>query len=84
MEPVDFDKLKADLREKHGRVKDVDVMSAALYPKVTDKYLEFKDQYGPVGALDTRLFFVGPKMASEVEVKIVFKYRGNLNKQCRS
>ena len=67
---VDFDKLKASLREKHGRVKNTDVMNAALYPKVTDKYLEFQNEYGPVTALDTRLFLVGPKMASECEVKI--------------
>ena len=68
MDPVDFDKLKSDLIEKHGRVKDVDVISASLYPKVTDAYLEFKDKYGPVGALDTKLFLSGPKMAQEVEV----------------
>lgn len=67
---VDFDKLKASLREKHGRVKNTDVMNAALYPKVTDKYLEFQNEYGPVTALDTRLFLVGPKMASECEVEI--------------
>ena len=68
LEPVDFDKIKENLVEKHGRVKDVDVISASLYPKVTDNYLEFKETYGPVGALDTKLFFSGPKMAAEVEV----------------
>lgn len=69
--PVDFDKLKADLVEKHGHdVKEQHVISAALYPKVTDDFLEFHDKYGPVNTLDTKIFFVGPKVAQEMEVKI--------------
>jgi len=46
------------------------VISAALYPKVTEEYLEFKEKYGPVDALDTKLFLVGPKVAQEFEVPI--------------
>ncbi|KAL3872702.1 hypothetical protein ACJMK2_035909 [Sinanodonta woodiana] len=67
---ADFDKLKKELEEKHGQVQEVDVMSAALYPKVTDEYLEFKEKYGPVNCLDTKLFLVGPKTAQECEVEI--------------
>jgi pyruvate carboxylase len=66
---VDFDKLRADLTEKHGiDVKEQDVISAALYPKVTDEFLEFRDRYGPVDTLGTRIFFIGPKVAQEMEV----------------
>ena len=68
MPPLDMEALKADLKEKHGSVRDVDVMSAALYPKVTDDYLEFRSSYGPVDCLDTKLFLVGPKVAHEFEV----------------
>lgn len=71
--PVDFEKLKADLAEKHGHdVKERHVISAALYPKVTDDFLEFHDKYGPVDRLDTKIFFVGPKVAQEMEVCYVF------------
>ncbi|KAL5017741.1 hypothetical protein ScPMuIL_005172, partial [Solemya velum] len=71
MAPLDFSKLKEELIEKHGNtVRDVDVMSAALYPKVLDDYLDFRSKYGPVEQLETKIFFVGPKMAQECEVEI--------------
>jgi pyruvate carboxylase len=67
--PVDFDKIKEDLIEKHGKkIRDVDVISSALYPNVTDAFLQFRDTYGPVETLDTNLFLAGPKMAQEVQV----------------
>ncbi|KAK3093492.1 hypothetical protein FSP39_016408 [Pinctada imbricata] len=69
--PIDFEGLKESLEERHGNIiREVDVMSSALYPKVTDDFLEFREKYGPVDALDTKMFFVGPKMAQEVEVTI--------------
>ncbi|XP_050404897.1 pyruvate carboxylase, mitochondrial isoform X2 [Patella vulgata] len=69
--PLDFDALKSSLEEKHGRkIKEVDLMSAALYPTVTDNYLDFIDKYGPVNTLDTRMFLAGPKVAQETEVEI--------------
>jgi pyruvate carboxylase len=69
LKPLDFDTLRTELREEFGKtVREVDVISASLYPKVTKEYLEFKEKYGPVDALDTKLFLVGPKVAQEFEV----------------
>ena len=69
--PVDFDKLKADLVDKHGdTIKDTDVMSAALYPKVFDEYAEFRAKYGPVDKLDTRTFLAGPEIEEEINVSV--------------
>ncbi|XP_045187264.2 pyruvate carboxylase 1-like isoform X3 [Mercenaria mercenaria] len=71
LKPLDFNKLRSDLLEEHGKtVREVDVISASLYPKVTKEYLEFKEKYGPVDALDTKLFLVGPNVAQEFEVEI--------------
>ncbi|XP_076098256.1 pyruvate carboxylase, mitochondrial-like isoform X1 [Mytilus galloprovincialis] len=71
LQPVDFDKIKEELIEKHGkRIRDVDVLSSALYPSVTDDFLQFRETYGPVDTLDTTLFLAGPKMAQEVQVDI--------------
>uniref|UniRef100_A0A0B7AJA0 Pyruvate carboxylase n=1 Tax=Arion vulgaris TaxID=1028688 RepID=A0A0B7AJA0_9EUPU len=68
---LDFDALKGNLGDKHGDfVSDEDVMSAALYPKVTDEYLDFKNKFGPVDKLDTKTFLIGPKMASALEVTL--------------
>lgn len=67
--PLDFGKLKEQLIVKHGPViKDTDVLSAAMYPKVKDDYLNFVAEFGPVTKLDTRIFLSGPKVGEEFEV----------------
>lgn len=68
--PLDFDKLKKDLEVDFHDVKDRDVMSAALYPQVTKDYLGFREKFGPVDKLDTRIFLTGPKVGEEFEVTI--------------
>lgn len=68
--PLDFGALKTQLTESHPHITDKDVMSAALYPQVTDEYLTFKDQYGPVDKLETRIFLTGPKVGEEFDVTI--------------
>lgn len=69
--PMDLDALKAALVEKFGqKINDNDVMSAALYPKVAEEFFHFREKYGPVDKLGTRIFLVGPKIAEEFEVTI--------------
>lgn len=70
LESLDFGKLKAELQESHPNVSERDVMSAALYPQVTNDFLNFRDQFGPVDKLDTRVFLTGPKCGEEFEVTI--------------
>ncbi|CAG0888481.1 unnamed protein product [Cyprideis torosa] len=71
LESMDFEKLKEQLIEKHGdEIKDTDVMSAAMYPKVTDEFLYFRDIYGPVDKLDTHIFLTGPKIGEEFDVTL--------------
>lgn len=70
LEPLDFKKLKEELKQKFPQATDKDVMSSALYPQVTDDYLTLKDKYGPVDKLDTRIFLTGPKVGEEFEVTI--------------
>uniref|UniRef100_A0A1B0CVI4 Pyruvate carboxylase n=2 Tax=Lutzomyia longipalpis TaxID=7200 RepID=A0A1B0CVI4_LUTLO len=66
----DFGTLKKELKESHAQVTDRDVMSAALYPQVTNDFLTFRDTYGPVDKLDTRIFLTGPKVGEEFEVAL--------------
>lgn len=71
MPPLDLDKLKAELIETHGNtIRDVDVMSAAMYPSVTRDFLNFRSKYGPVDKFPTRIFLTGPKVGEEFEVTI--------------
>jgi pyruvate carboxylase len=69
--PFDFSQAETELKEKFGnRLRDVDVMSYALYPQVATEFMEFRDKYGPVTKLDTRIFLVGPKVGEEFEATI--------------
>nr|ARI45073.1 pyruvate carboxylase [Leptinotarsa decemlineata] len=68
--PLDFGALEKDLKETFPHATEKDVMSAALYPQVTNEYLTFSEKYGPVDKLDTRVFLVGPKVGEEFEVTI--------------
>uniref|UniRef100_A0A1W7R9W0 Pyruvate carboxylase n=1 Tax=Hadrurus spadix TaxID=141984 RepID=A0A1W7R9W0_9SCOR len=67
---LNFDALKAEIVEKYGRLRDVDVMSAAIYPKVSKEFFQFREEFGPVDLLGTRIFLVGPKVGDEFEVDI--------------
>lgn len=72
MDELDFDKLEKDLKEEHGEhnIRECDVLSAALYPKVFKDYIRFKDEFGPVEPLPTRLYLTGPEIGEEFEVEI--------------
>lgn len=67
---LDFGKLEKELRENHPTITEKDVMSAALYPQVTNDYLTFRENFGPVDKLDTRIFLTGPKVGEEFDVTI--------------
>uniref|UniRef100_A0A914Z8S5 Lipoyl-binding domain-containing protein n=1 Tax=Panagrolaimus superbus TaxID=310955 RepID=A0A914Z8S5_9BILA len=69
--PLDFDALQKELEEKHGReLRDVDVMSAAIFPTEFDNFEQFRQKFGPVSHLSTRAFLVGLNVADETHVEI--------------
>jgi pyruvate carboxylase len=68
--PLDFEQLAADLLESYPNATYNDVVSAAMYPKVTNDFLAFREKFGPVDKLNTRIFLVGPKVGEEFEVTI--------------
>lgn len=51
-------------------VNECDVMSYCMYPDVFLEYAQFREEFGPVQGLPTRLFFVGSDMGEEFEVEI--------------
>lgn len=47
MEPLDFAKIKSELREKYGpHITDFDVSSYCMYPKVFEEFQSFVEKYG--------------------------------------
>lgn len=73
--PESFDNRSANFNVDlvftgEGAIRDEDVLSAALYPKVFNDYMVFRDEFGPVDGLPTRLFFTGPEIGEEFQVAI--------------
>ena len=73
LESLDFIKLKQDLYDRYDKhsISDVDVLSAALYPKVFDEYRSFQAKYGDLSVLPTVYFLnplkVGQEFSFELE-----------------
>jgi pyruvate carboxylase len=70
-EPVDFDKVKAELAEKIGfEPKFEEVLSYLMYPQVFLDYQAAYQNYGDVTLLDTPTFFSGLRLNETVAVQI--------------
>lgn len=72
LEPFDFDALEVQLKEKwtNAQIRDVDVLSAALYPQVFDEYMTFRDRYSDVSVLPTRNFLSAMQIGEEIHFDI--------------
>ncbi|KRZ74270.1 Pyruvate carboxylase 1, partial [Trichinella papuae] len=71
LHPVDFESLRQELQQKHEKqIRDVHVISYAMYPKVTEDFLTFVEKYGPVDKLPTHAFFMGLSNGEEIDVEL--------------
>lgn len=70
MPPMDFDKIKKDLKSKYGVVSECDVASYVQFPKVFEDFREFTNLYGDLSTLPTRYFLSSPEIGEEFSVEI--------------
>ncbi|KIM74670.1 hypothetical protein PILCRDRAFT_800751 [Piloderma croceum F 1598] len=71
MEPLDFKKIKADLRSKFGKhITDADVTSWVMYPKVFEEYQGFLEKFGDLSVIPTRYFLGRPDIGEEMHISI--------------
>lgn len=71
LEPVDFDELARELGGKYGFQPDRKaVLSYALYPKVFEEFIEFKQQYGDLSRMNSPVFFNGISEGEVCEVEV--------------
>ncbi len=68
---LDLDGRREELQGRYGaRVREEDVLSSALYPKVFHEYMEFKERYSDVSVLPTRTFLAPLEVGEEISVEI--------------
>ncbi|KAG1893195.1 carboxylase domain-containing protein, partial [Suillus fuscotomentosus] len=71
MQPLDFKKIKSELRSKFGKhITDADVTSYVMYPKVFEEYQGFLEKYGDLSVLPTRYFLGRPATGEEMHILI--------------
>ncbi|KAG1831291.1 carbamoyl-phosphate synthase L chain, ATP binding domain-containing protein [Suillus variegatus] len=71
MQPLDFKKIKSELRSKFGKhITDADVTSYVMYPKVFEEYQGFLEKYGDLSVLPTRYFLGRPATGEEMHISI--------------
>lgn len=69
--PLDFKKIKAELRSKFGKhITDADVTSYVMYPKVFEEYQGFLQKYGDLSVIPTRYFLGRPDVGEEMHISI--------------
>lgn len=72
LKPFDFIETKIKLQNKYNGtvIKDSDVLSYALYPKVFEGFMENKQKYGDLSILSTFDFIKPLDIGQEIEVEI--------------
>jgi pyruvate carboxylase len=69
-EPVNFDKIRKELKEKFGGATETDIASYVMYPKVFEDYKKFTDKYGDLSIIPTRYFLAKPEIGEEFHVEL--------------
>ena len=72
MPSYDFEAAKSKLSDMYGEnnIRDVDVMSHAMYPAVLEEFKEHEQLFGQLGFLDTKTFLTGMKVGQELNIEL--------------
>lgn len=70
LDPIDFDSVRKELKEKFNTTKETDVASYVMYPKVLADYMSFVDKYGDLSVLPTKYFLNKPEIGEEFHVEL--------------
>ncbi|KFZ01238.1 hypothetical protein V501_10130 [Pseudogymnoascus sp. VKM F-4519 (FW-2642)] len=68
--PIDFAKVKKEIRQKWGSVTECDIASSVMYPAVFNDYKKFTEKYGDLSVLPTKYFLSKPEIGEEFSVEL--------------
>ncbi|MDO7876106.1 pyruvate carboxylase [Hymenobacter sp. ASUV-10] len=68
--PIDFEQDWPAFQEKFPGGKFTDLLSYLLYPKVFEDYWKFRQQFGEVSQIPTKVFFYGLEEGEETLIEI--------------
>ena len=69
-DPVDFDKVRKELKEKYNTTSETDVASYVMYQKVFEDYKTFVGKYGDLSVLPTKFFLNKPDIGEEFNIEL--------------
>lgn len=70
LDPIDFAKVKKEIKEKFNTSSETDIASYVMYPKVFEEYRGFVDKYGDLSVLPTKYFLNRPEINEEFHVEL--------------
>ena len=70
MDPIDFDAIRKEVKEKFNTTSETDIASYVMYPKVFEDYRGFVDKYGDLSVLPTKYFLNRPEIGEEFAVEL--------------
>lgn len=70
LDPIDFDKIRKEAKEKFNTISETDIASYVMYPKVFEDYRKFTDKYGDLSVLPTKYFLNKPEIGEEFTVEL--------------
>jgi pyruvate carboxylase len=70
LEPIDFAKVRKELKEKYNTTAETDIASYVMYENVFKEYRKFLDRFGDLSVLPTKYFLNKPEIGEEFHVEL--------------
>ncbi|KPI39538.1 Pyruvate carboxylase [Cyphellophora attinorum] len=70
LDPIDFEKVRKEIKEKYKSTSETDVASYIMFQKVFEDYQKFIATYGDLSVLPTKFFLNKPEIGEEFHIEL--------------